>query len=59
MPYYLKISYHNKIKKFIVPNPKVISLQQIKNIFVPPIPSNAKLCFELIEPSKDTIKIAE
>ena len=57
MPYYLKIVYCNKTKKFIVPNPKVINLQQIKNTFVPPIPIIAKFVFEITEPSGKGIKI--
>lgn len=48
MPYYLKVVYCNKTKKFIVPNPKVINIQQIKNSFVPPISLVSKLQFELI-----------
>ena len=50
MPYYLKISYQGKMKKFSVPNPKVLSLQQIKSSFVPPIPMPMKLHYEITEP---------
>jgi hypothetical protein len=47
MSYYLKIHYNNKIKKFIVHNPKQISTVQIKNIFYPPIPSNINISFHI------------
>lgn len=47
MPYYLKISYQSKTKKFIVRNPKEISLAQIRNTFVPPIPHSARLSYLL------------
>lgn len=45
MSYYIKISYHNKMKKFIVRNPKQINIQQIKNTFNPPIASSLGLSF--------------
>lgn len=45
MSYYIKISYNSKMKKFIVRNPKQISIQQIKNTFNPPIASNLNLSF--------------
>ena len=50
MPYYLKIVYGQKIKKFIVKNPKLINLHQIKYSFTPPITSS-HLSYELNEPN--------
>lgn len=47
MSYYIKISYKNKMKKFIVRNPQQISIAEIKAIFVPPIPTTIKLAFQL------------
>lgn len=43
MPYYIKFAYNNKMKKFIVHDPKSISIKQIKNSFVPPISIHSTL----------------
>ncbi len=47
MSYYIKISYKNKMKKFIVRNPKKINIAEIKAIFVPSIPPELKLSFQI------------
>lgn len=47
MSYYLKIHYNNKIKKFIVRNPNQINTTQIRNIFMPPIPSNINISYHI------------
>lgn len=39
------------MKKFIVKDSKLISLSQIKNSFIPPIPTHAKLNFNILCPA--------
>lgn len=56
MSYYIKISYRNKMKKFIVKDSKLINLSQIKNSFIPHIPMNAKLNFNILCPTQKQFK---
>lgn len=51
MPYYLKIAYHSKCKKFIVNNPKTVNLVQIKNTFMPPIPLALDFTYSVTKPN--------
>lgn len=44
------------MKKFIVKDSKLINLSQIKNSFIPHIPMNAKLNFNVLCPTQKQFK---